>query len=1258
MFSLSFVVLAVTLLCAPGVLAQSTAGGAVSVAVVDSTGATVPEAELELRDISTNDVRRATTQTNGVYTFPNLRFGTYELKVAKQGFATQVFNEVLVQTARTTTVNVTLQVATTVQTVQVTEAATPIVEVDSSTLASTIDTKQVVNLPLVGRNVMSLAFLVPGWASRGGPNSSDGTWNNLPGGAVVGTEFDGVPGISNRFRSGGFNYGTTAVQPRIEDVAEMTVQTAQLDLGGIGSSAMRVAIVGRRGSNAFHGRLFEDFRNTVLNANSWSNNARRVARPVVKRNEFGGNVGGPIKRDKAFFFFTWSTFKEPGTNTIGTSVLNPGAQQGNFTYTSTAGATTTVNVLQIAGAAGHRATVHPNTAAQFQKINGVLNQGSLTQGTDPNVATLNFQNPRNQTTHFPTIRGDYVFSDNLRFNLSYSQQKNFTAKNYAPQYPGGIDPLNETGIKGNNRIANVGVDWTIRPTLINQFRGGYMYQYSAFSPENLGLDLPNIHRENWGYSQSLFGNAYPRRAISSFYPLLNANDNLIWQRGAHTFTFGGSWYTEHDHYWNGAGGEPNYNYGIVGQDPLSAVFTTALANAPTTQRTQAMNLYAQLTQRISSVNIGVGRPVDEKTKQYKPYGAYNLNELVGAVGFWAQDRWRIKPNLTVNYGLRWDWVGDNYAVNGLYSAPPSLGDLWGPTPVGQPFKPGTLGGVANPVFQAQQHAYEPNTKNFSPAIALAWSPNFSGGILEKLFGKDKTVIRTGYSLRYYTEGAQNFWAFASNSGQFFFQQGSVTANPTVALGNFAPGTLFYGDPLPAYLLSPPEYATTVPARNLFARATFWAMNRNIQHPYVEQWNFGIQRQLGAGSALEIRYVGNLSLHQWLGYNINETNIFENGFLPQFQAAQNNLAINRANGRGNSFANNGLPGQVALPIFAAAFGPATANYTSGALITNLDTGAAGTMANSIANNATFFCNMVGTAAFPACADRGVNVPGAGYPINFFNVNPFATGRTVNYLDSAGKSNYHALQVEFRQRPTKGAQFNIAYTWAKSLGIAAQNGIQGQGNNIYYTARNFRLNRSPSLFDIRHVFRTSGTYDLPFGKGRAWLNQGAAMDRIFGGWTLGTIITLQTGNPAQFSGGYGTLNTNDSGIVLNGITRADLQNAVKVQKLGSPWVQTFDPKFIAANGSAVTSYLQPNTTPGTWGYRPYIWGPGWYNIDLSVNKSIPVRESIKVVLQTQFLNLFNHTNFGLGGLGIQSISFGQSTGGAGGPRVVEFRLNVEF
>jgi hypothetical protein len=248
-------------------ISQTSATGSLTVTVVDPSGAAVPEAALELTDTGTNVVRKGTTLDSGLYTFPNLPFGEYKLVVSKAGFGKELFTSIQVQTGRTTDVKSTMRIANSTETVQVTASETPLIETSSSVLANTIDTKQVVNLPMESRNVYSMTYLVAGWASTG-VGSTQGTYNNLPGGAIVSADFDGSPGISNRFRSGGYQYGTVVVQPRIEQVAEMTIATAQLDLGGTGNAAMRINIVTRRGSNAFHGRLFEDFRNSALNANS------------------------------------------------------------------------------------------------------------------------------------------------------------------------------------------------------------------------------------------------------------------------------------------------------------------------------------------------------------------------------------------------------------------------------------------------------------------------------------------------------------------------------------------------------------------------------------------------------------------------------------------------------------------------------------------------------------------------------------------------------------------------------------------------------------------------------------------------------------------------------------------------------------------------------------------------------------------------------------------------------------------------------
>jgi hypothetical protein len=1247
-------------------MAQTSTGGAIAILVTDPGGATTPGATLELRNTETNDIRKAETQTNGTYTFQNLIFGTYRLTITKAGFQTELFDAVQVQTARVTDINATLKVGGTTQTVEVTATAAPLVEADSSVLADTIDTKQVTNLPMLSRNVMQLAFLVPGWSSSGGPNSTTGTWNNMPGGAVVSADFDGTPGISNRFRSGGFAYGTTAVQPRIEDVAEMAIQTAQLDLSGVGSSAMGIHIVTRHGTNTFHGRLFEDFRNTDLNANSWLNNARSLPRTIVKLNDFGGSLGGPIIKNKLFIFGTWAQSLQPSTNVATANVLSQSAQQGLFQYKDSSGNLKTVNLLQMAGAAGYANTVLPLQASQFSKINGVLNLGTLTPTSDPNISTFSFLNSSSTTTYYPTVRADYNATDSVRVNVSYGLTKQTQPGTNAPVYPGGIDPVDHTSSNSKNQLAGLGVDWTVRPNMINQLHVGYMYQYRVFDPENNGLDLTKIIEQSWSYGTNLYTSAiYPRQFISSFYPLISANDSFNWQRGSHSFVFGGAYSHEQDHYWNGPAGYPNETLAISAQDPISSVFTSGLAGVSNTNLTNAENLYAELTGRISAVNIaGGGRPLNPKTKQYDPFGAYILDEAQASAGFWAQDRWRIRPNLTLNYGIRFDIVGDDHDVAGGYTAFKTVADLWGPTTVGQIFAPGALNGVQNPQIQGTVHVYH-TAYVPSPAVALAWNPSVSGGFLNKLLGQDKTVVRLGYSLRHYQEGAQNFWAFATNGGQIIFQQGTLTSNPTPAIGNFTPGSLTVGQALPPYFLTPTAYAPSLPASSLFG-STFYGMNPNIRQPYVEQWNFGIQRQLGSGSAIEIRYVGNLSLHQWLSYNLNEYNTLTNGFTTQFVAAQNNLKINQANGKGASFVNNGLPGQSALPIFEAAFGTATSNFANGTFITDLNTGQAGLFARSIAQNATFLCNMVGSANLsPGCAAKGVpNAPGSGYPINFFQVNPIATGAQANYLDSAGSSNYHALQVDFRQRLNHGMQFNVNYTWSHSLGIAAQNQIQGQGNNIYYTAHDFRLNYSPMLFDIRQVVHASGTYDLPFGKGRKFLHDNRFVDYAVGGWTFGTIVALQSGSPMIMAGGYDTLNFSDSGVNLNnGLTTQQLQSSVGQYKSGNPWVYGLNPAtYIASNGVANSGSISPNTNPGTYAYRPFLYSPGWYNIDLSINKSIPIRERLHFTIQAELLNATNHPTFNFGSntnsLSIQSTSFGQMTAGATTPRVIELRANIVF
>ncbi len=209
--------------------------------------------------------------------------------------------------------------------------------------------------------------------------------------------------------------------------------------------------------------------------------------------------------------------------------------------------------------------------------------------------------------------------------------------------------------------------------------------------------------------------------------------------------------------------------------------------------------------------------------------------------------------------------------------------------------------------------------------------------------------------------------------------------------------------------------------------------------------------------------------------MNEVNIYENGFLSQFQAAQKNLAINNANGRAGSFANNGLAGQAATPIFNAAFAglPAAQGYSNTSFVSLLQSGQAGSMANTMAQSATYFCNMVGSN-FSPCTTK--TAPGA-YPINFFQLNPYVA--TANLLSSNSYSDYNSLQVELRQRTWHGLTLNANYTWSHSLTDRYSKTVDNIVN--FTTLRNRNLDKGPSPFDLRHVVQIYGTYDIPFGRG---------------------------------------------------------------------------------------------------------------------------------------------------------------------------------
>ncbi|MFZ0661705.1 MAG: hypothetical protein WAM66_03365, partial [Acidobacteriaceae bacterium] len=326
----------------------------------------------------------------------------------------------------------------------------------------------------------------------------------------------------------------------------------------------------------------------------------------------------------------------------------------------------------------------------------------------------------------------------------------------------------------------------------------------------------------------------------------------------------------------------------------------------------------------------------------------------------------------------------------------------------------------------------------------------------------------------------------------------------------------------------------------------------------------------------------------MAINPNKVNVFENGFLAQFKAAQNNLAINQAQqpNAPPSFQDNGYAGQQATPIFDQAFiDNPIGGYTFGGFISNLQLGQVGSMAQSLSTpfgaTGPYFCNLVSSSFSPCSNLYGYAGAGGNYPTNFFQANPYQSGNPIGYLDADGYSNYNSLQIELRQQAWHGMQFNVNYTFARALGM-----------NQQYTLRNMRLAYGPTGSDIHHIVHIYGTYDLPFGKGKTFLSSNNWLDRAVGGWTVGTVTGFQSGAPFQMAGGNQTFNNLfDGGIVLHGVTNKQLQHAIGLYKVPDApsyvrdWI---NPKFLSANGGANPTYITPNSDPGTVGTRYWLWG----------------------------------------------------------------------
>ncbi|MCI0390571.1 MAG: hypothetical protein MOB07_17640, partial [Acidobacteria bacterium] len=700
----------------------------------------------------------------------------------------------------------------------------------------------------------------------------------------------------------------------------------------------------------------------------------------------------------------------------------------------------------------------------------------------------------------------------------------------------------------------------------------------------------------------------------------------------------------------------------------------------------ARALYALLTGRIST--ISGSRNVSEQSKQYAQGEALVQRTKGAGFNLYFQDSWRALSNLTLNYGLGWQFQGAAYNTNDIYTSP-TFNELWGASGVGNLFKPGTLSGNATPQIGLRaKNVYNRDFNNPAPSFGLSWSPRVENSFLKRIFGDEgKSVLRGGYSISYTREGAAHFSTYAGTSpGQ--------TQSITLSGGSdFTAGGLFLSNTLPAFRQFPASF--NFPASQslfTFSLNPLRTYDPEIRTPYVQSWSFGWQRELSKDSAVEIRYVGNRGTKLWRSFNINEVNIFENGFLNEFKNAQRNLAIFRAanptcgqTGQpACQFGNTGLAGQAPLPIFEGAFGarggqPGVAlgaGFGNGTFITQLDQGQAGALANSLAGQATYLCRLTGNR-LAGCASRNFNAAGPFAP-NFFQVNPDFAGSSVEYLTNGSFSSYQGLQIEFRRRLSQGLMMNTHYTFSKSLTDLFADSATSTSN--FHTLRNVGLNKGPSPWDVRHAFVTSWVYELPFGPGRRWNTSNVVLNKALEGWNLLGVVRVQSGRVFRLTSGRATVNQCglvgtgcDSGVILKGITVSQLQEMFKVRKVaGSRDIFFVSGDLVGADGRSNRAILDVPTTPGEFGAQIHLYGPRFVKPDLTLSKKTRVTERVNIEFWAEFFNAFNYQNFLVGGPNaagvmhsIDSTAFGRTTDFFNdlgnqdpGPRMIQFRLRIGF
>lgn len=1223
------------------ILFSQTSRGSLTGLIHDQAGAAIAGANVKIKNIATGEDLAAPTNNQGAFDFPSLLPGTYQVNIEAAGFKRAEIVEVVIEVSKPSSIDLTMEVGAVSEEITVSSDVQQVINSTSATLTNVINPRQVQDLPLASRNPLDLAGLQAGVAVLG-TDVRNASVAGLRGSGTNITQ-DGINALDNFVKTSGF---FAIASPSLNSTSEFSVTVGTVG-SDAGRGAAQVNIVTPLGTNQLHGSLFYQFRNDALNANSFFNNATGTEKVIERQNFFGFNVSGPVwlpkvydGRDQSFWFFSYEGFREPFSVTRNRVVLTEQARQGIFRYTDTSGNTRSVNLLQI----GNATALNPVTMEQINST--PLPNNNVVAGTDGlNTAGFRFNVPGSDPNDSYAIRIDQKLFESSRFGSHKLEFVLHRAKfltepdvgnNVEAPFPGGVNKFQSS----TRTLATAAIQSTFGSNVSNELRYGHQRAPVEF-PRESAVDDPFLI--NFATITDVQNRALSQGRNTLVYQF---NDNLSFIKGTHIFRMGNETESISVISTNDAGSVPTINLGTNSANP-SGITATDFPGLPAGAAGQnivnaAINAFVNITGFLGSGNQTLN--VTNPTSGFVPGATNERLFRQRETSFYFMDQWKARQNLTLTLGMRWEFIGVPTLPNGLGLQLTNFNDINGVSGPGNLFNPGVLGNSSSvPTLDfvsgnTGRPLYNNDWNNFAPFFGFAYSPNFKSGLLGRLLGSGgKSSIRGGYSISYLRDGltvVSNALGF--NAG---LAQTVNNATPTGVLTQA-------GVALPVATFSTPITA----AENLLlnSASVLSALDPNLRTPYVQQWSFGIEREIGSNTAFEVRYVGNRAVKLYRATNINEINIFENGFLNEFLSAQQNLERNG----GTSFApgSGGIP----LPTLSTFFQglPSSQGFTNTAFINNLLQNNVGGFANTLAFSPTYTTN------------RQL------LPANFFVANPDAAFALI--FSNASYSNYNSLQVEFRRRFSKGLQFQANYTFGKAL--TDSNGSQSNLQS-FMTIRDPSLDYAPSDLDVRHRFVANFVYDLPIGSGRRFFaNAPAVVGKLIEGWSLGSIINWQSRPPFYITSNRSTFNNalNETTIVsspaqLTGISFEKFKENTGVFRTPAG-VFYINPDLLDivtdANGQLVSSRLKEglieSPAPGTIGNFPInsLSGPSFFQADFSINKRFRFLERADVKFKLTLINAFNHANFVYNSEGFDDATFGLITAQSGNPRIIHAEIGINW